>query len=140
MNQISKLKTKTSAAKELISDYSNGSSNLASFQTTPDDIFQQRKMEVRYLLGVGVEQDISQAYKYCSRGAPNDVHCKGNCDPSALNCWGLMYLRGVPYRLQWDVGIFRKAKELGSGDAMYNLGMLKLGWMGEEKVTQPSTL
>ena len=40
------MKTKTSAAKELISDYSNGSSNLASFQTTPDDIFQQRKMEV----------------------------------------------------------------------------------------------
>ncbi len=92
---------------------------------------------IRYLLGVGVEQDISQAYKYCSRGAPNDLHCKGNCDPSALNCWGLMYLRGVPYRLQRDVEraekIFRKAKELGSVDAMYNLGMLKLGWMGEEK-------
>ena len=92
-----------------------------------------------YLLGQGVEQNMFAAYKYCLRGAPGDITCSNNCDPTALNCLGQLFLRGVPFRLGRNVEkamkIFKKARDLGSVDAIYNLGMIHLGWLGDDDVS-----
>lgn len=90
-----------------------------------------------YLLGRGVPQDTVEAYKYCIRGAPHDVKCEGHCDPTALNCLGKIYTIGVPFLVVRDYeraeNLFTRAKKAGSTDAIYNLAMMKLGWMSPKE-------
>lgn len=105
-----------------------------------------------HLWGMGVEQDVYEAYTYCRLGAPmtleecrnrhqwilarthhsDDEEPKSECDSEALNGLGLLHLLGVPGTVKVDMAeaekYFTLAKEVGSTDAYYNLAMMWLGW------------
>lgn len=55
------------------------------------------------------------------------------CDHPSVNGMGLLYLFGIPHmikpNLRTAVRHFELANKMGNMDAMYNLAMLKLGWM-----------
>lgn len=109
-----------------------------------------------YLWGIGVEQDVHEAFRHCTMGAPlgleecrlrheriiSQSHRQNDdggssesqieCDDSALNGLGLLHLLGVKNLVPVDVlaaeKFFTLAKDLGNADAAYNLGMMFLGW------------
>lgn len=58
------------------------------------------------------------------------------CDHPCVNGMGLLHLFGVPYLVDVNVTLavehFRLAQSLGNMDAMYNLGMIRLGWMNSK--------
>jgi TPR repeat protein len=105
-----------------------------------------------HLWGMGVEQDAHEALTYCRLGAPmtleecrnrhqwiltqghkaDDEEYRAECDKEALNGLGLLHLLGVPGVINVDIveaeKYFTLAKEVGSIDAHYNLGMMWLGW------------
>lgn len=90
-----------------------------------------------YLLGMGTPRDEHKAQQYLMQGTPQGTTCTGNeCDPTSLNGQGLMYLTGlnqlhppldqdIPMAMQ----LFEKAKNYGSFDAVYHIGMIRMGWM-----------
>jgi TPR repeat protein len=109
-----------------------------------------------YLWGIGVDQDVNEALRFCNMGAPlsleecryrhdmivSQSHRKNEngggaesqveCDDNALNGLGLLHLLGIGNLLKVDVvaaeKYFQLAKELNNEDAAYNLGMMYLGW------------
>ena len=90
--------------------------------------------------------DTERALKYLKMGAPGGlagcdpkIHQKGDtitpCDAEAMNGLGLVYLVGIPGKVPRAVTtatrFFMLARDRGSADASFHLGMLRLGWWSQ---------
>jgi len=90
--------------------------------------------------------DTASAVKYLRMGAPGKVHSchpKANsaslCDAEAMNGLGLAYLIGIPGEIPRDTKVakayFQLAKDKGSMDATFHMGMMRLGWWNSESTS-----